>query len=120
MATYTATNAADDSLVGSATELDVFVVAANGRLVGTDTLRGGPGSFPDQIRLTGATTITLAAGDFASVREVERILVATSGGADITLNDAMVASTNLPDLWVLTLGASITVQGGRSSPRRCN
>ncbi len=111
MATFTLTNAANDSLVGTGTEVDVFVIAASGRLVGTDTLRGGAGNFPDQIRLTGTTAITLAAGDFANVREVERILVATAAGADITLNDAMVASTNLPDFWVMSLGAGITVQG---------
>ncbi len=111
MATFTLTNATNDSLIGAATETDVFGVAANGRLVGTDTVRGGAGNFPDQIRLTGATTITLAAGDFANVREIERILVTSTGGADITLNDAMVASTNLPDFWVMSLGAGITVQG---------
>ncbi len=112
MATFTLTNAANDSLIGTATETDVFVVAATGRLVGTDTVRGGAGNFPDQIRLTGNAAITLAAGDFANVREVERILVTTAGGADITLDDAMVASTNLADFWVMSLGAGMTVQGG--------
>ncbi|WP_270935020.1 calcium-binding protein [Falsiroseomonas oryzae] len=112
MAFYALTASAADSLLGAATETDVFVLSAPGHLVGTDTIQGGGGSFIDMLRINSGLPVTLAAADFANTRGLERILIITAGGAFITLDNAMVASTDQPDFRVLGGVGGDTVYGG--------
>jgi Ca2+-binding RTX toxin-like protein len=110
VAVFNLTGSPVDSLIGLSTEADAFIVAASGRLVGTDTVQGGGGAFVDTLRVTA--TMTLAAGAFAYVREIERLQIVAAAGAVVTLDDAMVASTNRPVFEVLGGIGADAIHGG--------
>ncbi|PWS38690.1 hypothetical protein DFH01_05345 [Falsiroseomonas bella] len=109
MANFSLTGSPSDNLVGTATEVDIFIVAGPNRLVATDTVQGGGGNFSDLLRITA--TITLASSAFANVRGIERLQITAAGGAAVTLNDAMVSDTAYPAFYVFGLLGGDTVIG---------
>jgi Ca2+-binding RTX toxin-like protein len=110
MASFTLTAANGEILLGLDTEADIFTVPAAGRLVGADTLRGGINAHSDILRVSA--TFALAAADFANTRDFERLQILAAGGATVTLDDAMVASTDRVDFQVLGGAGGDTVYGG--------
>lgn len=109
MATFQLSASPTDSLVGSDGEVDFFVVGGAGRLVGTDTVEGGGGGWSDLLRINGSLTLTADA--FANVRGIERLFI-PSFNANVTLPDAMVASSELPSFAVIGGSGGDTVFGG--------
>ncbi|WP_372621547.1 hypothetical protein [Falsiroseomonas sp.] len=110
MATFQLTARATDSLIGTDDQVDIFVVNGANRLVGTDTVQGGAGVYSDLLRIS--VTMTLTAAAFTNVRGIERLFISAANGASITLDDAMVASTDRPDFLVLGGSGGDTVFGG--------
>ncbi len=110
MANFTLTGSPADSLIGGDAQVDVFFVAANGRLVGTDTVEGGSGAQVDILRITGG--VTLAAAAFANTRGLERLQILTANPVSVTLDDAMVASTHASEFTILAGAGAETILGG--------
>ena len=111
MAVFSLTGLGTDSLIGTDDQMDLFVVAAAGRLVGTDMVQGGGnGAYSDLLRIQA--TMTLAAATFANVRGIERLQMTALGGAEVTLDDAMVASTDRANFQVIGSSGGDTVFGG--------
>jgi Ca2+-binding RTX toxin-like protein len=109
MANFSLTGSPLDNLVGSDTEVDIFVVAGPGRLAATDTVQGGGGNYSDLLRITASMTLTSAA--FTNVRGIERLQITAAGGAAVTLNDAMVSDSPFPAFHVFGLLGGDTLIG---------
>ncbi len=111
MATFQLTSAAADSLIGTGDQVDIFVVNGGDRLVGTDTVQGGGNStWSDLLRIN--VTVTLGSAAFANVRGIERLLISAANGANLTLDNAMVASTDRSNFQVIGSSGGDTVFGG--------
>lgn len=118
MPNYTLTNSAFDSLLGADSVQDNFLIGAAGRLVGTDTVRGGTGTVVDALFVQVA--MTLAAADFANVRQIERLTISAAAGANVTLDDAMVASADAAVFLVVGGAGGDTVSGANVLSRALN
>jgi Ca2+-binding RTX toxin-like protein len=110
MATFNLT-ASPDIFIGTAGAADLFQVNLPGHLVGTDIVNGGESdAVTDTLRIT--TAMTLAASAFALVSNIERIEIAAAAGANITLNDTMVATRDSTAFFVVGGVGGDTVYGG--------
>jgi Ca2+-binding RTX toxin-like protein len=107
-----------DTPTGAAGVADTFLIGAAGALAGTDTIAGGIGAVVDVLEVQAS--MTLAAADFANVRDIERIAITAAAGASVTLADAMVASGDLAFFHVIGGIGADSIDGGLVATRALN
>lgn len=97
----------DDSFTGGA-GADTFRFDAD-QLTAADSVSGGGGTVNDEVIIkTGGT---VAASAFAHVTSIERLILSDAGN-DVTLTDALVASTWNRQLTIYGGAAGSTIDGG--------